>query len=305
MANFMSPQHASRQRQAIYQSLDQTLDQTLELVEDDLSAQIPVDQANIWGIHATQVNLKEDREALGFPPSFFRPLSSSFLAEHPVDWACSGGPPGGNIFTGYPPDSTLDLTRELQSYMSEFIDARREGIGPDGRSRLVHVSPSYDPVNPATHVRQIYLYEDEFVSRNRHWQQEGEFQSPEGPPHIILAIANGTDASNDTLTTWELMSCVHALMIRYEEPAFIGHDTLPSLIMLYVGPKHGRILQAHHDGERLVTQFPPIMSFESEGVAPVTAEFLTRYAASTPEGTTGPLHAEMAIGESLRRLHIQ
>ncbi|KAL5342198.1 hypothetical protein BJX70DRAFT_395169 [Aspergillus crustosus] len=269
MANIISPQHASSQRQAIYERLDRTL----EFAEAELRAQIPVDRANTWDISATQVNLTEDGEALDF-------------------------------FPGYPSDSTLNVTRELAAYVSHFIEAFREGLGPDGVGSVIRFSPLWDVVNPTTHVRQFYLYEDDFGPRNMHWQQEGRLETDKGPPHIILFIANGMVARNDTLTTGELMMRLQALMIRYEEPAFVGHDTLPLLIMSYVGPKHGRILQAHHDGERLVIQFSPIMSFVSEDVASATAEFFTRYAASTPEGTTGLLHAEIAIRESFTRPRI-
>lgn len=49
-------------------------------------------------------------------------------------------------------------------------------------------------------------------------------------------------------------------------------------------PKHGRILQAHHNGERIVVQYSPLMSFEEEESAPVS--LFARYEASQPVGPT-------------------
>jgi hypothetical protein len=49
-----------------------------------------------------------------------------------------------------------------------------------------------------------------------------------------------------------------------------------------MGRKHGRIIQAHHDGERLTLQHSPLWSFEDEATAPV--ELFIRYSLSIPLG---------------------
>lgn len=52
--------------------------------------------------------------------------------------------------------------------------------------------------------------------------------------------------------------------------------------MSYMGPQHGRIIQASYDGQRLTIQYSQVWSFEVEEAAPV--ELFLRYHLSQPVG---------------------
>lgn len=56
------------------------------------------------------------------------------------------------------------------------------------------------------------------------------------------------------------------------------------LAISYMYPKHARIIQAHHDGEKLVLQYSPLMSFENRETAPTS--LFVRYLSSLPIGLT-------------------
>jgi hypothetical protein len=56
------------------------------------------------------------------------------------------------------------------------------------------------------------------------------------------------------------------------------------LVVSFICPKDARIIQAHHDGEKLVLQYSPLMSFENKETAPTS--LFVRYLASMPIGLT-------------------
>ncbi|KAL4780255.1 hypothetical protein BJX76DRAFT_361032 [Aspergillus varians] len=157
---------------------------------------------------------------------------------------------------------------------------------PEGRNHL----PLHDFTRPRIYEFEPRdLYKDLTFKGNDHWEPKGFFESPSGGyPHIIAAIIHNTDGKNQSLTRGEVKASVRALHFRYRDRAFSKFDILPILIVSYIGPKHGRILQAHHNGEEMVLQYSPLMSFEKEETAAVS--LFVRYKVSESGGpTSGPL----------------
>lgn len=117
---------------------------------------------------------------------------------------------------------------------------------------------------------------------------------------MIVSIHHGANGHSRSLTKGEVKLAVRLLHFRHNDPLFSKFDVLPVralpyslafqanerqlLIVSYMGPKHGRILQAHHNGERIVLQCSPLMSFEEEETAPVS--LFARYEVSQPVGPT-------------------
>jgi hypothetical protein len=56
------------------------------------------------------------------------------------------------------------------------------------------------------------------------------------------------------------------------------------MIISFMGPQHGRIIQAHHDGEKLVIRYSPLYSFVYRDKAPF--EFFLRCCLNEPIGVT-------------------
>lgn len=157
------------------------------------------------------------------------------------------------------------------------------------------------------------LYEDRTFKTNGHWVASPEIESPSGEyPHMILSIHHGAKGHSRSLTKGEVKVAVRVLQFRHNDPFLSKFDILPVralpysaasqahewqvLIISYMASKHGRILQAYHNGERNVLQYSPLMSFEEEATAPVS--LFSRYEVSQPVGPTSrrpcmcPHHAE-------------
>lgn len=122
------------------------------------------------------------------------------------------------------------------------------------------------------------LYEDRTYTTTDHWHPENRLESPSGEyPHMIVSIYHEANGHSRSLTKGEVKLAVRLLHFRHNDPLFSKFDVLPVralpyslafqanerqlLIVSYMGPKHGRILQAHHNGERIVLQCSPLMSF--------------------------------------------
>lgn len=52
------------------------------------------------------------------------------------------------------------------------------------------------------------------------------------------------------------------------------------LVLSYMGSKHGRIIQAHHDGKEMIIQCSELFSFKDKETPPV--ELFLRYYCSEP-----------------------
>ncbi|PYH94398.1 hypothetical protein BO71DRAFT_441052 [Aspergillus ellipticus CBS 707.79] len=89
-------------------------------------------------------------------------------------------------------------------------------------------------------------------------------------PHAIATFKSYELANDGTLTIAEIRGIVRWIIRMHHRRQFRCTYDYQFLSIWYMGPKHGRIIQSHHDGERMVVQYSPLMSFEDRGTAPTS-----------------------------------
>ncbi|KAJ5849109.1 hypothetical protein N7534_007798 [Penicillium rubens] len=102
-------------------------------------------------------------------------------------------------------------------------------------------------------------------------------------PHMIISTVADV-AVNDTegLTTPELKAIVNMMLIRVNHRPFRNCHIHPMLVLSFLGPQKGRIIQALYDGEGLTLQHSQLWTFEDPQTAPV--ELFVRYNLGQPVG---------------------
>ncbi|CAI7597184.1 unnamed protein product [Penicillium viridicatum] len=120
----------------------------------------------------------------------------------------------------------------------------------------------------------------------RYWQVKHTLRYSSGRgsvrPHSIMSCVAGV-AVNDTdqgLTTHELEAIVNMMLIRVNHRPFRNCHIHPMLVLSFLGPQKGRIIQAVYDGKCLALQRSQLWTFEEPQTAPV--EMFVRYHLSQP-----------------------
>ncbi|KAL4876363.1 hypothetical protein BJY04DRAFT_223151 [Aspergillus karnatakaensis] len=265
-----------------------------------------------WGIQARPVQFKTGSDKLDFSPCFFKPLPSSYLTDYPIREDEELIPYSDTNI----PESELDdileseldesdycdpseVTRSLLEYVDSRTGAVREAEGFEDGMFLRSISPmTRVNIDQSEQSRDFSLYE---------WGQSGSWHSMYGiysingsHPHLVLSVMHRVDANSHSLAKGEVQACVQAMRKRYRDKTLVKFDILPILITSFVGPKHGRILQAHHTGQELVLQYSPLMSFEVEETAPT--DLFTRYQVGIPVGLAEAAAPGVVVDERVSAL---
>ncbi|PWY76151.1 hypothetical protein BO94DRAFT_589003 [Aspergillus sclerotioniger CBS 115572] len=275
---------------------------------------LEIDELHKIGIQAIKTEMNSN-EQLNFQPCFFQPLDSSALSKYPllpgcrtydIDEgltyeSCLGAVLEENPNEKHPEEKALkaldkahesirewgpwlgcDL-RRLDDHITSHLECHRAGI-PEGKA-LEDLTP-LRPIGTycGRPPNALFLLEND-VPGIINWQivrnlahRSAEF------PHTIGFFWNEIDANDQTLTLGELRGILRWTVSMYYRPGFGRHLSYPLLSIWYMGPKHGRIIQSHHDGQKMILQYSSLMSFEDIDKAPTS--LFVRYGASSPVGTS-------------------
>ncbi|KAH8434065.1 uncharacterized protein LDX57_011702 [Aspergillus melleus] len=253
------------------------LGQMLQDVEALKKGLFPTPELQNLGFRPRQIDLEDE---LDFSPCFFKPLVASIIDEYPL--ADNGlGSMAGEHFTPQE-ESTLEVTRGLFEQVQGLVIEPREGLylvpdkypwGLDYFASLQRVHADRDRRDPRDDL------ELEQTSGPWYWESGEEYGSPDYP-HIVVCMFHDLDGTDQALAIGELQAILKVLQFRYKRRDYIFHSIMP----------HGRILQAHYDGEskNIVVQYSPLMSFEveSQGDEAAPVRLFARYEVSRPVGST-------------------
>ncbi|PWY94191.1 hypothetical protein BO94DRAFT_510432 [Aspergillus sclerotioniger CBS 115572] len=128
-------------------------------------------------------------------------------------------------------------------------------------------------------------------------------------PHVVFDLRQNIDVDKvKWLTVGELKAILRVMAVRMELDCYRQHLVMPVsrshalsvsgfrsstltaaqvLVVSYLNSAHGRILQAHHDGKRVVIQHTKVLDFEGLKHQPV--ELFLRYYGSQPIGKTAKI----------------
>ncbi|KAJ5268549.1 hypothetical protein N7505_004307 [Penicillium chrysogenum] len=141
---------------------------------------------------------------------------------------------------------------------------------------LTTSSPSYKKGDPQLRSGRAKGWD--VKAKLRYSTRNGTFR-----PHMIISTVADV-AVNDTegLTTPELKAIVNMILIRVNHRPFRNCHIHPMLVLSFLGPQKGRIIQALYDGEGLTLQHSQLWTFEDPQTAPV--ELFVRYNLGQPVG---------------------
>ncbi|RAL03189.1 uncharacterized protein BO80DRAFT_470870 [Aspergillus ibericus CBS 121593] len=290
-------------------------EQLLDFINAVRLYRLGIDDLRHIGIRATRVELK-DNQTLSFDPVYFKPLEVGVLAKYPFspcwrEYDLDEGYSYKSILARIlhvtpeasnpqklaqkkyeevqkherqygshrlPPWAVRDLENHIHSHQRGY----RSGIPGIGRmGTLEDLTPLYRNENAFENVplSSRLMETDEPGATN--WRFLYALEEPFGTlPHTIAFFWNFERADDETLTTSEVRGVLRWTVWMYHRYMFRNHSMFPCLSIWYLGPKHVRIIQSHFDGETIVLQYSPLLSFENRNTAPT--ELVVRYAASRP-----------------------
>ncbi|KAL4861352.1 hypothetical protein BDV12DRAFT_204113 [Aspergillus spectabilis] len=259
----MPAQNKSRRRQVVYADLTRLYD----LSHTIASPLVSLDQLSQWGIRATQVDLDQPNFILHFSPSFFEPAASSRFDYPIID---------PDAIRPY--EETNHPGKGFDDFYSDYDD-----IMGTARTVMDYVTTSSDCLTR----RHMVLINGPSLNKNGFWESEADYEDfTHESPHMVIPLLSDTVATNEALTVGEVQVSIWVSRFRYRDRLFVKHDIIPILIISYVGPKHGRVVQVHHDGNQLIMQFSPLVSFQDEETAHASMMLFSLYQWGYPEGRT-------------------
>ncbi|PYI09212.1 hypothetical protein BO78DRAFT_439365 [Aspergillus sclerotiicarbonarius CBS 121057] len=254
-----------------------------------------IDELRQIGIHPIRTEVKSN-ESLEFQPCYFQPLDTSVLSKYPVlpGWrvyeieegltyeSCLAAVLEKNANEENPENEAredqeialeeirewgrgLDLDlRRLDDRISSHLECHRSGIPGFGEGgALENLTPLQTRYTSTDHVHRALWMMEIGGPGVKDWRLLRNLEHPSAKlPHgIVRGILRWT-------------------VNMYGRTEFTRHVSYPLLSIWYTGPRHGRIIQSHHDGDNMVLQYSPLMSFEDTNAAPTS--LFVRYGASLP-----------------------
>ncbi|PYI04506.1 hypothetical protein BO78DRAFT_408915 [Aspergillus sclerotiicarbonarius CBS 121057] len=128
---------------------------------------------------------------------------------------------------------------------------------------------------------------DEQISTDR-WQILRILEDVEHEvPHAVFDIRQNVDVEKaKSLTVGEVKAILRVMAVRMELDCYRQHLVMPILVVSYLNSTQGRILQAHHNGKRVVIQHTKVLDF---GLEHQPVELFLRYYGSQPMGKTASI----------------
>ncbi|PYH91589.1 hypothetical protein BO71DRAFT_443055 [Aspergillus ellipticus CBS 707.79] len=261
------------------------------------SSTYDLDELRDLGIHPVEVELcPSERQALKFEPCFFIPqFPPTLLSDYPIfedvsESKCLSVPDSTteeeDEEADYPEGDGEEREEETESptgFSDTDTDTTEEYLGDDPRYSLDMASSAQwtirhhynmyrsglDDVAPAPFsvfgVPKDFEYYDYLydfywrVSQSRFFMDQ---------PHCVIELIEDTTSGAKYLTRGEMLCVLRAMLgclVYDDRPSFY---TMPILLLTFFPDGHGRILQAHHDGNVLVLQYSPmICDIEKEDIS--------------------------------------
>ncbi|KAF9891810.1 hypothetical protein FE257_003291 [Aspergillus nanangensis] len=94
-------------------------------------------------------------------------------------------------------------------------------------------------------------------------------------PHAIIEMTVNSRYLGENLTAGEMKAVLRTMKLRLDMCWNRKHTNFPTLVLSYITPNHGRIIQAHVDKESVVIQYSKTLDLKRLG--PFYADLFYRY----------------------------
>ncbi|PYH97972.1 hypothetical protein BO71DRAFT_88004 [Aspergillus ellipticus CBS 707.79] len=273
------------------QKIQNRIIKTHVLVEECPDGFVEPKQLSKLGIHVDQVSLIQG-DLVKFKPCFFLPSSSQTIRTYlPIT-------PHDHSQNVAPDEEETEPRRSSESSMSMITAARRPFVLDICRGEFATALGTNFCLDNLTVLRDCGA-----TSKGK-WQHRPDlelFNQKLDPdrweilrlledvkhevPHAVFDIHQELEVEEvESLTAGEIKAIVRVMAVRMGLTCYQKHILMPILVISYLNPRQGRILQAHHDGKRVVIQHTQL--FEFGGLAYRSVELFLRYYCSQPVGVT-------------------
>ncbi|GLA69538.1 hypothetical protein AtubIFM55763_009492 [Aspergillus tubingensis] len=114
-------------------------------------------------------------------------------------------------------------------------------------------------------------------------------------PHAVCDIRQNIQVDKTKgLTVAEMKAIMRVMAVRIGLDCYRRHSIMPILAISYLNRKQGRILQAHHNGKRVVIQYTKVLELDGHEHHPI--ELFLRYYCSQPVGKTANKQKDLSSG---------
>ncbi|KAE8153236.1 hypothetical protein BDV25DRAFT_38974 [Aspergillus avenaceus] len=222
-------------------------------------------------------------------PLFFRPMSTSELAAHPLDYSKPSVPEFIDKFhrlvekPHWPVEyrSEESIRRAFAGEFAYYIDAFFSAKRVDVKNNLKRAARWYERQTHGVLFSDSFFIHGDNIANCRfeevweHWE-DGDW------PHVMIKLFHTVDA-DDRLLRGEVRCILEAMRYRLTLPKLKDHCIIPVQV-ISIAHKHGRILQAHWNGQDVIIRQSPLYDLNTTDMA--IYDTFVRYMANKPIGDT-------------------
>ncbi|PKX91948.1 uncharacterized protein P174DRAFT_462450 [Aspergillus novofumigatus IBT 16806] len=124
---------------------------------------------------------------------------------------------------------------------------------PKGQSVLIRAREwSYVNMDESPTLSEIYLGYRPLGRRSTHPLSALFEVDDQRLPHVTMVVEHySEEEAGDGILTHELAYILLAMQVRYSQPEFREYKTIPVLLLSFMTPQHGRIMEAYLEGGKL------------------------------------------------------
>ncbi|KAK1149262.1 hypothetical protein N8T08_006484 [Aspergillus melleus] len=152
--------------------------------------------------------------------------------------------------------------------------------------------PLSTPMSEASDIWQFltnyldYAMDQGWVSKFDSPRQPGDFRTPlweyelenaidwraagireiQGRSQVRCMILESVNGDDDQITRGEIMSICRIMIKCLRAKSYLAYKVIPVLLISFMGPRHARILLAHHNGTDLVIRQSKLLDFREKNV---------------------------------------
>ncbi|KAB8275500.1 hypothetical protein BDV30DRAFT_236514 [Aspergillus minisclerotigenes] len=265
----------------------------------------------------------EDMAAPELRPYYFRATPSEFMEQHPIKERYMQGlmkeSPHPLTLREYDPEvasksptatlaeriaaDSASRVGQVTDILSYYIDHVVRDSMPFGYAMGQVRGWSYACDSNINPLAKVYSAPTDLIAYNKHRTVMIYEVDNHRLPHVTMAMQHSThqEADKEALYVHELVALLRAMSIRYTQPEFEQYQVIPVLLLSFMTPQNGRILEAYLHGRKPYCPKKSTLLFQDQQRRPVRPFFslVTRRSCgngvchgkppSLPESLTGKL----------------
>ncbi|GIJ99246.1 hypothetical protein Aspvir_001376 [Aspergillus viridinutans] len=267
---------------------------------------LTISQCQKIGVNVVSIKLEEPLTPTQHP-QYFRAIPEAWFAQHPIkpDYRrlVEQRTPHLLLLDEYDaevasktgPEATIDerLAAEPQARVQQIEMVLNHHIWhalrvdmPKRQSVLMRAREwSYVSMDDSPTLSEIYLGYGPLGGRSEHPLSALFEVDHQRLPHVTMAVEHySEEEAGDDIRAHELAYILLAMQVRYSQPEFSEYKTIPVLLLSFMTPQHGRIMEAYLEDGKLTLGVSRMYSFKKNSEAPF--ELFEGWLLSDPVGLT-------------------